>query len=83
MLLSMTVQAGYLDNGYVNESEMSEDVSLLAQASLLYKTGGEVKAYEAAQRVCKGIEIKVSKTAKLTENMKRWKRKVDQICLDY
>ncbi|MFH4896438.1 hypothetical protein [Vibrio diabolicus] len=62
---------------------MSEDVSLLAQASLLYKTGGEIKAYKSAQRICKGIDIKVSKTSYLTESMKRWKRKVDQICLDY
>ncbi|HIF9248038.1 TPA: hypothetical protein ACX6Q4_002570 [Photobacterium damselae] len=80
---STNSQAGYLDYGYVSESEMSEDVSLLAQASLLYKTGGERKALESTQRICKGIEIKYDKTSSPTPNMKRWKRKVDGICSDY
>lgn len=83
MLSFTSVQAGYLDYGYSNESEMSEDVSLLAQASLLYKTGGERDALASAQRICKGIDIKYDKTSSVTPNMKRWKRKVDSICTDY
>lgn len=83
ILASTNSQAGYLDYGYIGESEMSEDVSLLAQASLLYKTGGERKALESTRRICKGIEIKYEKTSSPTPNMKRWKRKVDGICIDY
>ncbi|MBE9813786.1 hypothetical protein GVI15_15115 [Escherichia coli] len=36
-LISFSAIASYADTPYADEKEMSEDVSLLAQSSLLYK----------------------------------------------
>ena len=40
-LISFSAIASYADTPYADEQEMSEDVSLLAQSSLLYKSNGE------------------------------------------
>ncbi|WP_157918089.1 hypothetical protein [Escherichia coli] len=40
-LISFSAIASYADTPYADEKEMSEDVSLLAQSSLLYKSNGE------------------------------------------
>jgi len=82
-LMPLSAYSGYLDTGYSYDSEMSEDVALLAQASLLYKSGSGRKVLKAVHRTCKGIEIKVSKTSNMTPNMKRWEKKVDGICSGY
>ena len=37
-LISFSAIASYADTPYADEKEMSEDVSLLAQSSLLYKS---------------------------------------------
>lgn len=76
------VQAG-AKSPYYSEQEMKEDVSLLAQASFLYKTGGESKALQASKNMCKVIDARFDATSSPTPNMKRWKSKTDQICTDY
>ncbi|MCD9493195.1 hypothetical protein GLP30_20625 [Photobacterium phosphoreum] len=62
---------------------MAEDVSLLAQASMYYKSDGNSTALEATKRMCKIVKIRYYQTQNPTPNMKRWENKIDIICNDY
>lgn len=83
LLISFSGVAAYADDPYNSESEMSEDVSLLAQSSLLYKQGGEERMKDNTKLLCRGIEAKYSITTNKSENMIRWYSKVSSICSDY
>ncbi|MBA8115418.1 hypothetical protein HV008_08660 [Escherichia coli] len=51
-LISFSAIASYADTPYADEKEMSEDVSLLAQSSLLYKSNGEKRMYDNTKMLC-------------------------------
>lgn len=82
-LVSFSALASYADTPYAGEQEMSEDVSLLAQSSLLYKNNGEKRMYDNTKMLCLGIQGKYDLTKNRTENMIRWMGKVQSICSDY
>ena len=82
-LISFSAIASYADTPYADEKEMSEDVSLLAQSSLLYKSNGEKRMYDNTKMLCIGIQGKYDLTNNRTENMIRWMGKVQSICSDY
>lgn len=82
-LVSFSTLASYADTPYAGEQEMSEDVSLLAQSSLLYKNNGEKRMYDNTKMLCLGIQGKYDLTKNRTENMIRWMGKVQSICSEY
>ena len=68
---------------YLNAAEMGDDVSLLAQSSLLYKDTLEQRMYDNTQMICRGIKYKYESTPSKTASMERWMSKVESICEDY
>ena len=68
---------------YLNAAEMGDDVSLLAQSSLLYKDTLEQRMYDNTQMICRGIKYKYESTPSKTASMERWMSKVESICVDY
>ena len=68
---------------YLTAAEMGDDVSLLAQSSLLYKDTLEQRMYDNTQMICRGIKYKYESTPSKTASMERWMSKVESICEDY
>ncbi|WP_305368643.1 hypothetical protein [Photobacterium leiognathi] len=82
-LLLFTATTTFASPSYHSEQEMAEDVSLLAQASLIYKQTGDQRLYDSAHRMCKVLSTRYKGTISPSSRMMKWKSKVDMICSDY
>lgn len=82
IILSTSTYAG---TKYYTQSEMKEDVSLLATSSYLYKNGADTKLYKNTQKLCRGVKYKYDNTSESvkTSDMRRWITKINSICSDY
>jgi hypothetical protein len=83
ILFSSPTWANYVDEPYKYESDFKDDVSLLAQSSLLYKQSGESRMYDNTSLLCNGIKAKYRITESKSADMERLIEKVNSICSDY
>lgn len=81
--MSTTFTCAHAAEHYLNEADMADDVSLLAQSSLLYKDMREQRMYDNTQMICRVIKYKYENTPSKTAIMERWMSKVELICEDY
>ncbi len=88
-LVASTANASYIDYGYDGSyNDLKEDVSMLAQASLLLKESNgdyinDKRLERAIEGACAGITFKWEKTRQPTIQMKRLKSKADQVCAQW
>lgn len=88
LMTAASAQAAYIDYGYSGTYDLKDDVSILAQASLLLKGSDRSAASEkldeklkkTISRQCQGIAIKWEKTKAPNSEMRRIKTKADQLC---
>ncbi|MGU5726967.1 hypothetical protein [Aeromonas caviae] len=73
----------YASDAYLDESDMRDDVSLLAQSSLLYKNTMEQRMYDNTKMVCRGIKYKYENSTSKTAKMEELMSKVELICEGY